>query len=325
MSVSIARDPSVRLAALLFAVASLPAHACSSCGCTLGTEWADQGYSTARGLAFDLRYDFVDQNQLRRGPNAVDRSTLQVPNDDEIQNRTLTRFVTFGADYAINRDWGVNLQLPILSRYHDTLAPGDTELSRSRTDGIGDLRIVGRYQGFFEDRSTGVQFGLKLPTGQTHAHFEPRPDSGEEPELLDRGLQNGSGTLDAIVGAYHYGALSRTFDHFEQVQLKVPLDSDEHFRPSTQITGNLGLRWLARSWLIPQAQLNLKWENREQGAEADIENSGSTAVYVSPGVTVKPAKRLSAFGFVQIPVYQYYSGYQLAPRYLLSVGLRYAW
>lgn len=299
--------------------------ACSSCGCTLGTEWADQNYRVARGLSAELRYDFVDQDQLRRGPDAVDRAAVPLPNDDEIQNRTLTRFLTLGLDYAFNRDWGLNLQLPYISRYHDTYAPGDDRLSTSTLDGLGDLRLVGRYQGFFDDRSTGVQFGLKLPTGRTQQRFDARAGDDDAPEIVDRGLQDGTGTTDLILGAYHYAALNRDFDHFEQVQAKLPLDSDDQFRPSTQISGNFGLRWLARDWLIPQAQVNVKWENREKGANADTENSGSTAVYLSPGLTVKPARALAVFGFVQLPVYQYDTGYQLAPRWLLSVGLRYAW
>jgi len=309
----------------LAALACILGHdalACSSCGCTLGTEWADQNYSAMRGLSLGLRYDFVDQNQLREGRSPVDTAGLttgQIGN--EIQQGTLTNFYTLSAAYTFNRDWGLDLQLPYLIRQHGTLAEGDDpQVSGSDYAHIGDLRLVGRYQGFLRDRSLGVQLGLKLPTGPFHDTFSSGPQQGEG---VDRGLQTGSGTTDLILGVYHHGSIGRNWDRFEQLQLKQPLGSREQFRPPTQFSVNLGLRYVGNAYVIPQAQLNVKVEGHETGDPevADYPDSGSRVVYVSPGIASKPVKGTSMFGFVQVPVYQDYSGYQLAPRYTLSVGI----
>ena len=145
------------------------AQACSSCGCSVGTDWSDIGLASATGLRLDLRYDFVYQNQLRKGRSPTSPDPLNPPGDvGEIQQGTLTNFYTVTADYAFGRNWGLNLQLPYLIRLHQTLPLDDsnsTQIDTSDYRGIGDLRIVGRYQGFFSDHSLGVQFGLKLPTG----------------------------------------------------------------------------------------------------------------------------------------------------------------
>lgn len=309
------------LLAAAFSITPLPSLACSSCGCTVGTEWAGQGYSTASGLRLDLRYDYVDQDQLRQGTHVVDK-TRYVPSDpgQEIQQGTLSRFYSFGADYSFNRDWALNVQLPVLDREHQTIGSAGDPESGSHYSGIGDLRLLARYQGFFEDRTLGVQFGVKLPSGAFHNNFNSGPEAGAE---VDRGLQPGSGTTDLLLGVYHYSAMSRDWDRFEQLQLKQAIDSKEQFRPSTQVTANFGMRYVAHAAVVPQLQLNLKWEGRETGAQADYLNSGSRAAYVSPGLTLRLLRPLHAYGFVQIPLYQYYTGLQLAPHFTATAGLSY--
>lgn len=316
----------LRLAFLagIVAAAGLPgtASACTSCGCSLGTDFADEAYFTEAGFHFDLRYDFVDQNQLRRDGHKLDKSSVKFPNTDEIQQGTLTRFYTLSADYTFNRDWGLHLQLPYLDREHETIAEGDTKVSTSHTRGVGDLRVVGRYQGFFADRSTGVQFGVKLPTGASRERFDTGPQRGE---IIDRGLQSGSGTTDVLLGIYNFGRFGGSgLERFEQIEFKQALNSHRHFRPSTQTSLNLGASYTGFRYVVPQLQLNAKLEGREVGAESDYPNSGSRTLYVSPGVTAKPTAKLSVYGFVQLPVAQHYNGYQLAPHYILAAGLRYA-
>jgi hypothetical protein len=305
------------------------ASACSSCGCSLGTEWADQNLaSTEAGLRLNLRYDFIDQNQLRSGSDKADPGAIAYPTDREVQQGTLTRSYVLGGDYSFGRDWGVNVQLPWLDREHQTIDEGEAEVATSHTRGIGDLRILGRYQGsfngafggFFEDHRIGLQFGLKLPTGAIHDRFATGPNAGE---TIDRGLQNGTGTTDLLLGAYNAGSIVHRWDRFEQLQIKQALDSKEQFRPGTQVALNLGVRYVATEWLITQLQLNAKFEGRETGAQADYDNSGSRTVYLSPGVTVGIGTPWSAYGFVQLPVYQYYNGDQLAPQYIVSAGLNY--
>jgi hypothetical protein len=312
--------PAAAVAALLL---TPTAQACSSCGCSLGTDWSDTGLTTASGLKLDVRFDFIDQNQLREGRSPAHPDPAAPPDIEEIQQGTLTRFYTLSADAAFNRDWGVNAQLPYLSRQHETLpldGGNTTAIDTSSHDGVGDLRIVGRYQGFFDSRRLGVQFGLKLPTGQTHEAFRSGPDAGAR---LDRGLQAGTGTTDLIVGVYDHGMLGNDWDRFEQLQYKVALDSSEQFRPSPQAMLNFGLRYVAHPVFVPQLQLNLKWEGREIGAQADYANSGSRVILLSPGATVRLLTGVYSYVFVQLPVYQDYSGYQLAPRYQMSAGLSY--
>jgi hypothetical protein len=269
------------------------------------------------GYQFDLRYDFIPQGQLRRGAHAVRKGAFPLPNADEIQQDTRTSFYTLGFDYTSERDWGLRLDAPIIDRYHTTIAPGDTVESASTRTGLGDVRLVGRWFGF-GDHMTGLQFGVKLPTGPFRQDFESGPQTGA---LLDRGLQLGTGTTDAIAGIYNLGFLGKKLSRFEQVLVKAPLNSRDDFKPGTIVNVNAGVQYAWSPKFTPQFQLNAKFEGRDSGAAADRPNSGSAVVYASPGATVALMPGTKLYGFLQAPLYQYYNGLQLAPRVTASVGI----
>ena len=307
------------IAAVLLQALCVPcALACSACGCTLNSDWASQGLAASGGWRMDLRYDFFEQDQLRAGTDKVSRARIALPFDDEVQKYTINRNTTLSLDYSPNKDWGVNVSLPWYVRGHATVLEGDTALSTSQDSGIGDVRIVGRWSGFAAQRSSGLLFGLKLPTGDFSDRFDRGPAAGE---IVDRGLQLGTGTVDAIVGAYHFGMVAPTWGYFAQATIAQPLGSRDGFRPGTGLNANLGLRYTGFERIEPQLQLNARAEKREQGIHADVENSGATLVYLSPGLTWNVNRHLSAFGFVQVPVYQRVNGLQLEATQFVSLGL----
>jgi len=303
------------------AILSLPpaAHACSVCGCSLSSDWAAQGYPMMRGFQVGLRYEYFDQTDLRAGTHSVDHATIAVPADEEIQQRTLNRNTWLDLDYVPHRNWGLTLQIPYHDRFHTTIDAGETDLSASDASGLGDIRLLARRQKFTFARSVGFQFGLKLPTGRFDQTFASGPTAGE---LLDRGLQLGTGTTDLLLGASWFSRPTTHLGCFAQIQLDQPLAPRDGFLPSTSATASGGIRWLNTSRFTPQLQLNVRCETREHGAEGDTPNSGNTLAYLSPGVTAELGAKSTGFIFVQLPVYQRVNGLQLEPHSLLTVGLR---
>lgn len=308
------------ISCLVAMAAPATASACSSCGCTLNSDWASQGYAVGSGFRVDLRYDYFNQSDLRAGTDSVDRSTLEIPNERELQHTTINRNTTLGVDYAPSRDWGINVQLPYFERFHNTIAEGDTALSYSKSSSIGDARITGRFQGFSPDLSFGVLFGLKLATGRTDVDFYAGPQAGEP---LDRGLQPGTGTTDALLGVYDFGNWSESVGYFAQATLQQPLNSDDGFKPGAGLNVTAGLRYTAWQRFTPQMQINVRAEKRESGVNADIPNSGATLAYFSPGFSYRFDSHWDGFAFVQFPIYQRVNGFQLEPERLFSVGLQY--
>ena len=338
------------LAAAAWAAAP-SAHACATCGCTLSTD-AAMGYSAAAGWRLSLQYDYLNQDQLRSGTHAASPAqVVNSPTTGELEHATASRFLTLGLSYSPNADWGVNLQIPYLIRTHSsytdtTSAPfasaqlDPANLSASRSAGLGDIKLIGSYQGLLPTHNLGLQLGVKLPTGRYGGPdaagtgtvgnhpvvFSSGPSAGQ---LLDTSLQPGTGSTDLIVGAYYYQAVSQDFDAFAsgQFQAAVAYKLDragENFRPGNLATLSFGLRYEASPKIVPQLQVNLTRKSHDQGALADSQDSAGTVAYLSPGVTVSLRSDLQVYGFVQLPVYSRLDGYQLFPHWTASAGASYA-
>lgn len=306
------------LVLLSLLLAATQAQACGACGCTLNSDWASQGYAVRPGWRFDLRADYFNQDDLRMGTKAVGRGTFEFPNEQEIQEKTLNRNLTATLDYSPSPDWGVALLVPVFHRYHATIAEGDTEPSFSKASGLGDVRVLGRYQGFSEDHSFGVQLGFKLATGDTKQAFHAGPQAGQP---LDRGLQLGTGTTDLLFGAYAFGSLAADWGCFGQVLFQKPLAEKDGFKPGDGLNANLGVRYMGWRGIAPHLQVNVRAEQRESGVNADVANSGATLVYLSPGLTVEAGPAMQVYVFVQVPVAQRVNGLQIEPRWSASVGM----
>ena len=299
------------------------AFACS-CGCsTISSDWENiqspgASITFKPGLSLDLRYDYLDQNQLRHGTDsisAIDASKLK--NDgqpQEVEKDTQNNYVTLGVDYAIDRLWGINVQVPFIDRRHSTLGtnsdgitPGPGGMSYdSRTDGIGDIRITGRYQGILRDctyGTLGVLGGIKLPTGSFTEKGTSTDPTMPGDVSIDRGLQPGSGTTDIILGAYYSNDITENWDYFAQALYQRALNFREHYRPGDSVLGNVGMRYAGFEYFSPLLQLNVKYANRDSGRNSDRYSTGGTFLYLSPGVSVPVIGRhLLLYGFVQVPI-----------------------
>lgn len=308
------------LLALLFGCsAAWDASACSTCGCALNTDLGDQGVEGGSGWRLDLRYDLVDQTQMRTGSDTV---TVGAPQPFEVEQRTRNAYYDLGLDYGFNRRWGLDLQLPFVSRYHTTFDAGDTLLSTSDyTRQLGDVRLLGRYTGFSPDMSSGLLFGLKLPTGGTHERFISGPDQGK---LVDPTLQPGSGTTDAMLGAYHFDDLGATLGWFGQVMYQRPFAQHAGYASGQSFNLNAGLRFYWVDVVTPQLQINYQVRARDDGLQADPDNTGGRVAYLSPGVTFAFDSGWHGFLFLQLPVYRYVNGLQLTPKRIVSIGASYS-
>lgn len=341
---------------LLLAFISMPvtsAIACATCGCSLSSD-AATGYASSAGWRLNLEYNYIDQNQLRSGTRAVSRSSAAAINDagdnQEVERDTINRYTTLSLIYAPNSIWNFRLAVPYIDRSHATYGSATNpitpdQLSSASVGGIGDIKLIGSYQGFLPTHNLGVQLGVKLPTGNYGgANASGTGIVGHEPtafstgplaqnpppdNLLDASLQAGTGSTDLILGAYYFQPVSQDFDAFASAQFQTAvrhkLDQfGQDFRPGNLSTFTVGLRYEERPNITPQIQLNLSRKAHDQGALADRPNTAGTAVYLSPGVTMSVLSHLQVYGFVQLPVYSNLQGYQVFPRWTATVGASYA-
>ena len=336
--------------ALLLFVLPITAQACATCGCSLSTD-AATGYSAQTGWRLNLDYTDIDQNQLRSGGSTA--SLEQVVNQPsnpslgggEIEHGTTNQYVNLTAAYRFNADWGASLLLPYVKRDHSTYGgqmqpytPAESapdQLSHANVSNLGDIKLLGSYQGFLPMQNLGVQFGVKLPTGtyggQTAngafigapVRFKNGPGTGA---ALDTSLQAGTGSTDLIVGAYYYQPISQNFDGFINGQFQSAITeklkaAGANYRPGDLASLSLGLRYEAHANWAPQLQLNLQRKSADQGALATPSDSAGTMAYLSPGISASLTRNLQLYAFVQVPVYSRLAGYQLFPRWTGTVGI----
>jgi hypothetical protein len=316
----------LRTAAMVLPLAiGMSAQALASCGsafCMINTNWDSHGAWSEPGLRLDLRYESVKQNQPMTGSRKI--AVGAVPEDhDEV--RTANRNWLAALDYTFNADWGLSVALPVVKRDHLHLAndfDAGTQTPESwKFARLGDARVLARYRlatAEGDDHSLGtlgLNFGLKLPTGSTNV----RNDDGERAE---RTLQPGTGTTDALVGAYYARALPlKDLSWFTQALLQLPLNQREGYQPGRRLSFDAGFRYDVSDRLSLLLQLNALIRGRDSGANAERDNSGGRAWFLSPGVSFAAAKDVRVYGFLQAPAYQYVNGVQLGTRPAAVLGI----
>jgi len=337
------RMPHIACLGAVLCAGSAGAWGCASCGCTLSAD-AAAGYSAQPGLQLTFEYDYINQDQLRRGTGtATPAQVVNNPadpsaNGGEIEKQTLNRYLTVGMSYTPTPSWNIDLLVPYVVRSHTTYgvqeqpySPAETapdQISGARFSALGDIKLIGSWQGLLPTHNLGLQLGVKLPTGRYGAAipFDSGPGAGA---ALVASLQPGTGSTDLILGAYYYQAISQDFDAFinGQFQSAVTHALDRpgnDFRPGNLETVSFGLRYEAHPQWVPQLQVNLSHKSRDQGALADLPDTAGTVAYASPGVEVQVGGALHLFAFVQVPFYRNLDGYQVFPRWTGSVGAAYA-
>jgi hypothetical protein len=68
-------------------------------------------------------------------------------------------------------------------------------------------------------------------------------------------------------------------------------------------------------------QANAIWRGTDKGANAEPEDSGQRAIFVSPGISWNVARDVQAYAFVQVPVYWWVKGVQLTSDWSAAAGV----
>jgi hypothetical protein len=313
---------SIALVAALFVVLSSSSLlACASCGCLLGPGytpgWESQGLAATDGFRFDLRYDLLDQGQIRSGSGAP-RAWPIAPHEQELYTRTQSLNLTYDWSKSV---WGLNVQLPFIERTHATNGVNydGTDAGTSKADGFGDAKVIGRFMGLLKKRSLGLQLGFKLPNGNFRQSFSGGPIAGQP---LDRGVQLGTGTTDLIFGFFHFANIAKDWNYFSQAVADMPLASRAGYDPGNSLATSVAVRYHHFPKVVPQLQLSARFLSKDHGINASSADTGGTTVYIGPGVTFQVAKNVYSYVYFQLPIYQYLNGYQLAPYFTMSIGTR---
>ncbi len=308
-----ALPPLLSLVALL-SFTTTPALACA-CGCSVfDVGGLDTPQEQDHGGRVFFEYWSGDQTENWVGSSKAPGAL----NSDKQIN---TQWYNVGFSYNFNRDWGVMVRIPTVNRTLTTDTGDYAGIVPFNSKDIGDIEIMGMYTGFFKDMSTGVIFGIKLPTGTFTAPG------------LDRDTQIGSGSTDLLLGAFHRGLLTgdNVWQYFSQIMLRQPFLYQAAADPQGFFDGNPGVvqtyfpgrqidaaggivynnlyHVLGLDKITPLAQVIVSHRDVDSGTGSDPYNSGFDRVMLSPGVeftkVVDEANNrvVKLYADIEVPVY----------------------
>jgi hypothetical protein len=189
--------------------------------------------------------------------------------------------------------------------------------------------VQGIYTGFSPDLTTGLTFGLKLPTGD----FE----HNNRWDDIDRDSEIGGGSTDFLLGGFHHQKLpgSGNWTWYAQALLDVPVLIQNQYRPGVELDTAAGLYYsgwmLGRLMITPVEQVIASERTTDTGAYASggaldpgKTSSGYQRIMLSQGVEfhLHPYP-VSFYADVEVPVFQNFRGDQMAASQLFKAMLSY--
>lgn len=264
--------------------------------------------TTQEGMVY-VEYNYMDQNRNWSGSS---RAPDAGNSDKEIR----TDYYTVGGQYMFSRQWGVLVEAPFASRYFKTTDDSGNRVESSHS-AMGDVRLKGIYSGFSCDMSSGVTFGLKLPTGDyTYPHF-------------DHDTQIGVGSTDVLLGMYLMGRLpvESRWGWFLTGELDQPALTEDNYKPGSEIDAVGGFYYdgwrMSKIKVSPVAQMIGSRHWRDRGSGGDFDNTGYDRLLASPGVEFTVAG-FTLYTDIAFPLYQHVNGQQLVASELYTIRLSYS-
>jgi len=290
---------------------------CGAAFCSTSNDWLTLTQGVTPGWRIWGQMEYLNQNQLRQGSEKISRDEIS-EHHEEI--KTINSNFLLGMDYGFAQDWSVGLVLPYSNREHTHVHNHHDipYLNSWQFDELGDVRLKLRYQPGGHRAGGGawsLNGGVKLPTGKT----DVRNADGREAE---RSAQPGTGTTDLLLGgglAYAPQALPGSL--FANLTLQLPLNEKDGYQPGWRTALQAGWQYPLSGKVDFLLQANLLRVGRDDGANAEPEESGRTEVAIVPGLAYAWSRNLNLYAQLELPVYQKVNGIQLTHDYAVSAGL----
>ena len=316
------RANSMTLAAVLAVFPVGEAWACGAGFCLADSGWDAQGGNTRPGLTLGLRYEYLKSDQLRTGTRNLPNFTAATAAVGDEITTTNQNFV-LSAGYTYDEHWQVDVETPVLKRYHQhgSATPGAPDTWDFTT--LGDVKVLGSYRPGETPGGFGLRLGVKLPTGK----INQMATDGVTP--AERMFQPGTGTTDGILGLFYNSTpADGSLRWFVNGMVQQPLNSSGDngagmgsYKPGGSATLATGLAYPFSHELAATLQANLHVGGREGGMAGVPANTGGKTLAVSPGLSFAATPDTRLYAMLQLPVYQSVNGVQLTSRVAATLGI----
>ncbi len=309
---------------------------CGTAACPLDINGLESFDDSASGPRLQFSYERIDQNQPRHGTEDVNFQQLRRPDHDEIE--TVNRNLSLQASYPLDEHWEMGVTLPILHRRHSHVSVADHDhdddhgeseevddhsgIDHWNFTSVGDVVVRTDVRPF--DRSVTdlrIGIGLRLPTGSTNVR-------SSEGLLAEPALQPGTGALGVVIDVGYHGRLNtagRDLRWFVSSLGRWNRAGDHDYRLGAEWTTHLGLRLPLHERVGWLTQIVGRWRDGDDAGTSGelVDATGGTALFISPGLSIRIVPGLSFDGYWQIPAYENVNGVQLTADRNLRLGFNY--
>ncbi len=309
---------------------SLTANVMASCGCASCPIDTHTQEKIQKGMIrVDYSTEYINQDQLRIGRHNASVGEI-TGHHDEVS--TLSQTQRIGLDIGLTSRLSLQAIMPFVHREHQHIHNHDDSpsLETWNFNGLGDLTLQMRYLFFQPGKdsrpSLSTIIGGIFPTGRDKA-------TNSEGDDAEAGILPGKHTTSLILGLSSLQSFSVPTLSGAYAKMPLFLSSTYQWNGKGREEYKIGNIWLAHVGLtypvFPKVgvmmQLNLKVNRQDQPGETheEVEKTGGTYVYATPGLQLTMSENLNSYVYVQIPVYQRVNQIQLTSDFNLMSGISY--
>jgi hypothetical protein len=308
----------MRLLRSLFAVAAVAsllapaAHA--NCGAE-GCPFVRDAFGATRGrYSFDLRFHGVTQDELWNGTSStnIDDILASAERHGEVELFTKSQTWTAEGHAMLTPSLRLIAVLPYINREHQHMLAhvpvfDPRFVNTWNYEGLGDMSVVAQYRVYTRagGPSLELQGGVKLPTGKTHVPDETRDNFGFE-STLEPSVRPGTGSTDWLTGATFSQPLPwrGVSPLTASVLAKWTGKGTDDFEVGDEVQAGLSGGYTPKSWITLIAQLNYSHHGRDISVEeTEAAHTAMSALYVSPGVSLRVSPAMIVYGIYQQRLY----------------------
>ena len=323
-------------AILTMGIPNLAQASCGSASCFLniGNQPAVQPKGTLRA---DINYSYVPQMGPQNRVAAVDLEEKAQILDEHQEISTITNTLQMNLNYGLTDNVTLQLTIPVIFREHEHRAevgiepdsgPGEGEgvFENFDTSSIGDIQLMAKY-GFLPSLRSLVVFGagVVFPTGQYQAQYDGH--------VMEPTIQAGRGDYGVLGHMYQaYELIPHTLNQFFSYTYQHTFQNKYGYQFGDTHIFSGGLIYNVTPHIAFSGQLNYMYRVHDTYrstlyqaggvgtglsgvTELDgnlqtraVNNTGSTNLMFTPGVTLNLTDSTSWYFYSQVPLVQDYNG-----------------
>jgi len=297
------------------------APACDSTGCLLLTR-GQNGVMAKGTWRVDLSVRNTDDSDPRRGSDPA--SLVLRPKIYFEQERVIPayhldrdgreRFLQADVAYGLFDRTTVFLSLPAATQRSQDVVHGAVNTAYDIW-GVGD-GMIGLRQALAARGALVGGLALKAPLAQ-HSLIDEYDQT-----ILEPTLQPGSGAWSFVPSLqYSFTGLVPDISWTTSASYEITTTNDRDYRFGNEAIATLGASRPLIGVLSGSLQAKVFHKDRSTYRGAGVASTGTTVVYLTPGVRVRGPAGVGLYTFFQVPVYRYVNEAQLAPSYGWLVGV----